>query len=74
MAETNQALAEAGLKLRNETRIRHMVEVLVEDIGYEEMGRHVTRPLEGMKIAGYVGCQTNRPFGIEGESPSGRSR
>jgi heterodisulfide reductase subunit B len=21
-----------------------------------------------MKIAGYVGCQTNRPFGIEGES------
>ena len=68
MAETNQALAEAGLKLRNETRIRHMVEVLVEDIGYEEMGRHVTRPLEGMKIAGYVGCQTNRPFGIEGES------
>ena len=68
MAETNQALAEVGLKLKNETRIRHMVEVLVEDIGYEEMGKHVTKPLEGMKIAGYVGCQTNRPFGIEGES------
>ncbi|GMQ77171.1 MAG: CoB--CoM heterodisulfide reductase iron-sulfur subunit B family protein [Gammaproteobacteria bacterium] len=68
MAETNEALAEIGLSLKNETRIRHMVEVLVEDIGYEEMGKHVTRPLEGMKIAGYVGCQTNRPFGIEGES------
>jgi len=68
MAETNQALAEVGLELKNETRIRHMVEVLVEDIGYEEMGKHVTKPLEGMKIAGYVGCQTNRPFGIEGES------
>jgi heterodisulfide reductase subunit B len=68
VAETNQALAEIGLELKNETPIRHMVEVLVEDIGYEEMGRHVTRPLEGMKIAGYVGCQTNRPFGIEGES------
>jgi len=68
MAETNEALAEIGLDLKNETRIRHMVEVLVEDIGYEEIGKHVTRPLEGMKIAGYVGCQTNRPFGIEGES------
>ena len=68
MAETNQALAEVGLELKNETRIRHMVEVLVEYIGYEEMGKHVTKPLEGMKIAGYVGCQTNRPFGIEGES------
>ena len=68
MAETNEALAEAGLKLENRTPIRHMVEVLVEDVGYEEMGRHVQKPLEDMKIAGYVGCQTNRPFGIEGES------
>ena len=28
----------------------------------------VIKPLEGLKIAGYVGCQTNRPFGIAGES------
>lgn len=68
MAETSEVLAEAGLTLKNETPIRHMVEVLVEDIGYEEMGKHVSKPLEDMKIAGYVGCQTNRPFGIEGES------
>lgn len=27
----------------------------------------VKRPLEGLKVAGYVGCQTNRPFGIDGE-------
>jgi len=45
-----------------------MVEVLIEDFGYEELGKHVKKPLEGIKIAGYVGCQTNRPFGIEGES------
>jgi len=68
MAETNQALAEAGLKLKNETPIKHMVEVLIEDFGYDELGKHVKKPLEGVKIAGYVGCQTNRPFGIEGES------
>ena len=68
LAEANQALAEAGLKLKNETPIRHMVEVLIEDIGYEAIGEKVVRPLEGIKIAGYVGCQTNRPFGIAGES------
>lgn len=68
MAETNQALAQAGLTFKNENKIRHMVEVIIEDIGYEELGKHVVKPLEGMKIAGYVGCQTNRPFGIEGES------
>ncbi len=68
MAETNQALAEAGLTFNNENKIRHMVEVIIEDFGYDQLGKHVVKPLEGMKIAGYVGCQTNRPFGIEGES------
>ncbi|WP_241085432.1 CoB--CoM heterodisulfide reductase iron-sulfur subunit B family protein [Candidatus Vondammii sp. HM_W22] len=68
LAETNEALAEAGLKLKNETPIRHMVEVLIEDIGYDAIGEKVKRPLEGIKVAGYVGCQTNRPFGIAGES------
>lgn len=68
LAEANKALAEAGLKLKNETPVRHMVEVLIEDIGYEAIGNKVVRPLEGIKIAGYVGCQTNRPFGIAGES------
>ena len=66
--EANEALAEAGMKLKNETPIRHMAEVLIEDIGYEEIGKGVKKPLEGVKIAGYVGCQTNRPFGIDGES------
>jgi heterodisulfide reductase subunit B len=68
MAETNEALKEAGLEFKNENKIRHMVEVLIEDFGYDELGKHVKKPLEGIKIAGYVGCQTNRPFGIEGES------
>ena len=68
MAEASQALAEAGLKLKNETPIKHMAEVLIQDIGYEAIGAKVEKPLEGIKIAGYVGCQTNRPFGIAGES------
>ncbi len=68
LAEANQALAEAGLKLKNDKKIRHMVEVLIEDIGYDAIAAKVKKPLEGLKIAGYVGCQTNRPFGIAGES------
>jgi len=68
MRETNQALAEAGLNYKAEQPVRHMVEVLIEDFGYEALGEKVKKPLEGIKIAGYVGCQTNRPFGIDGES------
>lgn len=65
---TKEALKEAHLELNNIKNIRHMVEVLVEDIGMEAISMKVTKPLEGIKIAGYVGCQTNRPFGINGES------
>ncbi|NJO15674.1 MAG: heterodisulfide reductase [Thioploca sp.] len=66
--EANEALKEANLTFKGEKKVRHMVEVLIEDIGYEEMAKHVKKPLKGLKIAGYVGCQTNRPFGIAGES------
>ena len=68
MADTREALKEAGLEINEMPNIRHMVEVLIEDIGFDEMKKHVVRPLEGVKIAGYVGCQTNRPFGVDGES------
>jgi len=67
-AEANQALKEAKLTLKNETKVRHLVEVLIEDVGYEALKAPVKKPLNGIKIAGYVGCQTNRPFGIAGES------
>ncbi|HTY04135.1 MAG TPA: CoB--CoM heterodisulfide reductase iron-sulfur subunit B family protein [Rhodocyclaceae bacterium] len=68
LAETNEALKEAGLNLKGHVHARHMTEVLIEDIGYEAMKAPVVKPLDGLKIAGYVGCQTNRPFGIAGES------
>ncbi len=70
LSDTKEALKEAGLDMdyKGEVPIRHMVEVLIEDFGYEGLGKPVTKPLEDIKIAGYVGCQTNRPFGIDGES------
>ncbi len=38
------------------------------DFGYDELKKPVVKSLEGIKFAGYVGCQTNRPFSIDGES------
>ena len=70
LRDTKEALKEAGLDAdyKGEVPVRHMVEVLIEDFGYEELGKPVSKPLEGIKVAGYVGCQTNRPFGVVGES------
>ena len=66
--DANEALKEVGLQYQGQSAIRHMVEVLIEDFGYDELKKPVVKPLEGLKFAGYVGCQTNRPFGINGES------
>ena len=72
LADTKSALAAAGLEIdvtpETHKNIRHMVEVLIEDFGFDELAAPVKKELEGIKIAGYVGCQTNRPFGIDGES------
>ena len=46
MAETNEALAAAGLNVKADQKVRHMVEVLIEDFGYEALGSHVKKPLE----------------------------
>ena len=67
-ADANIALKEAGLAYSGEQKARHMVEVLIEDIGFDVLGKGVKKPLKGLKFAGYVGCQTNRPFGVNGES------
>ena len=69
MSDANKALAEIGIEYQGIKKpARHMTEVLVEDIGFEKMAAKVKKPLEGIKIADYVGCQSNRPYGIAGES------
>jgi len=68
MAGANEALKEVGLNFKGTVKARHIVEVLVEDVGFANMKQAVVKPLQGLKVAGYVGCQTNRPFGIAGES------
>lgn len=57
-----QALNEAGLPYEGKVRVRHMLDILVNDIGLDEVKKHVKRPLKGLKVAPYYGCQTVRPF------------
>jgi heterodisulfide reductase subunit B2 len=57
----NFALAADDLHLDGTVKVRHLMEVFLEDFGLEEIRRHVTRPLEGVRIAPYYGCQLVRP-------------
>ncbi len=59
------ALAEADLKYEGDLRVRHFLEVIVEDLGLDRIAELSTRPLEGLKVAPYYGCQIVRPLGID---------
>jgi len=60
-AKANEALAEGNLKYNGGLTVRHLLEVIVNDIGYDQISCMVTKNLEGLKVACYYGCQLTRP-------------
>lgn len=58
----NEALGAARMSYEGDLQVRHACEVLVNDVGLEKIKDEVKNPLTGLKVAGYVGCQTVRPF------------
>lgn len=61
-ADLNEALGAVGKSYDGSLHVRHVCEMLATDIGLEAIKAKVTKPLAGLKVAGYVGCQTVRPF------------
>jgi heterodisulfide reductase subunit B2 len=45
-------------------KVRHLLEVLLEDVGLPAIKRAVKRPLNGLKVASYYGCLLVRPPNI----------
>jgi heterodisulfide reductase subunit B len=67
----NYALAADDLSLNGSTKVRHLLDVFIEDVGYEGIKEKVTTPLDGLRVAPYYGCQLVRPRknGEEIENP-----
>jgi heterodisulfide reductase subunit B len=63
LEEVNACLAEGGLKYHGNLNVRHLQDVLYNDIGVDKIKEKVVKPLNGLKVAGYVGCQSVRPYG-----------
>jgi heterodisulfide reductase subunit B len=59
--QVDDALAPAGLRYNLSLRIRHPLDVLVNDVGIELIKQQAKRNLNGLRIANYYGCQIVRP-------------
>ena len=55
-------LEAVGIQFKNRVRIRHPLDVLMNDIGTERIAGRVKHKLAGMKVACYYGCQIVRPY------------
>jgi heterodisulfide reductase subunit B len=58
------AMDRVGLRYRDDIRVRHPLDVLVNDFGLDTFKDRVTAPLDGLKVAPYYGCQIVRPYAV----------
>jgi heterodisulfide reductase subunit B len=64
LAELNTVLSVDGLRLRGGVRVRHLLDVVANDIGARALRAKLSRPLKGLTIAPYYGCQCLRPYQV----------
>ena len=57
----NGYLKEVGLEFKGTIEVKHLVQMLAEDVGFEKIKEAVQKPLTKLKIAEHNGCHVLRP-------------
>ncbi|HEY6056482.1 MAG TPA: CoB--CoM heterodisulfide reductase iron-sulfur subunit B family protein [Candidatus Limnocylindrales bacterium] len=60
--DVNVALGQAGLHYDpGSLEIRHLLDIIINEVGLKRIAAAVTRPLAGLNVAPYLGCMVPRP-------------
>jgi heterodisulfide reductase subunit B len=60
--QVNTALGVGNLHYKpGALKVRHLLDVVVNDVGYDKVAEHVERPLYNLRVAPYYGCLIVRP-------------
>jgi len=57
----NGFLKEAGLEYKGTVEVKHLMQVLAEDVGLERIKEAVKKPLSNLSVAEHMGCHIVRP-------------
>jgi len=57
----NGYLKETGLEFKGNIEVKHLIQALAEDIGFEKIKGAVQKPLNTLKVAEHNGCHVLRP-------------
>jgi heterodisulfide reductase subunit B len=63
-AEVNEVLAEVDREFKGTSDIKHLVKMLVEDVGVDKIKRAIKKPFKGLKVAVHPGCHLLRPSDV----------
>ena len=61
LAKVNEHLKEEYLEYKGTAVIKHLLWVIIEDVGLETLKSHVTTPLTHLRVAPFYGCYILRP-------------
>jgi heterodisulfide reductase subunit B len=65
-AKVNEALGAGGLHYEpGSVEVRHLLDIFVNDVGFDAIAEKVTKPLYNLRVAPYYGCLVTRPAKIE---------
>ena len=59
--KVNGYLKETGLEFKGTIKVRHLIQVLAEDVGLERIKATVQKPLNPLRVAEHSGCHVLRP-------------
>jgi len=62
----NENLAKVGLSYERKCNVTHLLWVLHNDLGIDELKKHITKDLDGLKISPFYGCHILRPDDVLG--------
>ena len=66
MAQANAILGKFGANYKGSVTVRHLLWLLIDDIGLDKLRSMVVRPLNGLKVAPFYGCHIIRPESVNG--------
>ena len=62
MAKVNAELSkDTGREYKGTVKVKHFYEVLIQDVGLDELRKKVVKPLQGLKVGAFYGCYATRP-------------
>jgi heterodisulfide reductase subunit B len=59
--QINAHLKESGLEFKGTVEVKHIMQVLMEDVGLDKIKESVVKPLTMLKVTEHVGCHLLRP-------------